>query len=223
MILDLLRKDEFPRIHRPSFESQEVLRLLRHRHKLVQLRTRAKNSLQALAYGAGSAKRAQLLSRKERERLAQLPMSAAMGLQQRGEWLSLAGEFNRSIKGVDEWLEQQAQQDGRVGRLRTHPGLDVFFVSISRDPETDAPERVRRWGADYSAGPGRTLVTCEQGLMSKLVRDFTGEGLGREMHSASLLNCNDRTGVWTETEGLFSPEALINVIDMVALCARQIR
>src|SRR5215216_6619093 len=53
LILDLLRKGEFPRIHHPSFESREVLRLLRYRHKLVQMRTRAKNSLQALAYSAG--------------------------------------------------------------------------------------------------------------------------------------------------------------------------
>jgi hypothetical protein len=34
LILDLLRKGEFPRIHYPSFESREVSRLLRYRHKL---------------------------------------------------------------------------------------------------------------------------------------------------------------------------------------------
>jgi transposase len=55
-----------------------LLLLLLYRHKLVQVRTRAKNSLQALCYSAGAARRAQLLSRKGRERLAQLPMSAAM-------------------------------------------------------------------------------------------------------------------------------------------------
>src|SRR5215213_10918516 len=49
LILDLLLRGEFPQVHRPPFESREVLRLLRHRHKLVQMRTRAKNSLPALA------------------------------------------------------------------------------------------------------------------------------------------------------------------------------
>src|SRR5215204_628900 len=81
LILDLLRKGEFPRIHHPSFESREVLRLLRYRHKLVRMRTRVKNSLRAPAYGAGSARRAQLLSRKGRGRFSQLPMSEAMGRQ----------------------------------------------------------------------------------------------------------------------------------------------
>jgi transposase len=45
LLLDLLLRDEFPQIHRPPFESREVLRLLRHRHKLVQIRTRVKNGL----------------------------------------------------------------------------------------------------------------------------------------------------------------------------------
>ena len=49
LILDLLLREEFPRVHRPSLESREVLRLLRYRHRLVQMRTRCKNSLQALA------------------------------------------------------------------------------------------------------------------------------------------------------------------------------
>jgi len=54
LIFDLLLRGEFPQVHRPPFESREVLRLLRHRHKLVQIRTRAKNGLQALAFSAGS-------------------------------------------------------------------------------------------------------------------------------------------------------------------------
>lgn len=124
-ILDLLRKAEFPQVHRPPFESREVLRLLRYRHKLVQMRTRAKNSLQALAYGAGSARRAQLLSQKGRGRLLQLPMSAAMS-RQRGEWLSLVEEFDRRIKSLDEWLEEQARHDERVARLRTQPGIGLL-------------------------------------------------------------------------------------------------
>lgn len=49
LILDLLLKGEFPQVHRPSLESRERLRHLRYRHKLVQMRTRAKNCLQALA------------------------------------------------------------------------------------------------------------------------------------------------------------------------------
>lgn len=104
-ILDLLLRGEFPQIHRPAFESREVLRHLRYRHKLVQMRTRAKNSLQALAFSAGSSGRSKLLSREGRAHFLQLPMSEAMA-RQREEWLSLVDEFNARVKSLDAWLEQ---------------------------------------------------------------------------------------------------------------------
>jgi len=96
LILDLPLRGEFPQVHRPPFESREVLRLLRHRHKLVQLRTLAKSGLQALAFSAGSSGRSRLLSRAGREQFLQLPMSEAMG-RQREEWLSLVDDLNRRI------------------------------------------------------------------------------------------------------------------------------
>jgi transposase len=102
-----------------------VLRLLRYRHKLVQLGTRAKNSLQALAFSAGSAGRSKLLSREGRTRFLQLPMSGAMA-RPREQWLSLVDELNARIKSLDAWLEQQAKRDKRVLRLETHPGIGLL-------------------------------------------------------------------------------------------------
>jgi len=125
LILDLMLRQEFPQVHQPSLESREVLRLPRYRHKLVQMRTRIKNSLQALAFSAGSAKRAALLSQKGRERLLQLPMSGAMDRQRR-EWLCFVAEFDERIKELDSWLTEQAKQDERVLRLQTHPGVGLL-------------------------------------------------------------------------------------------------
>lgn len=105
LILDLLLKGEFPQVHRPCLESREVLRLLRYRYKLVQVRPRAKNSLQALAFSAGSSGRSSLLSKAGREQFTQLPMSEAMSRQRAG-WLSLVDDLNARIKDLDKWLEQ---------------------------------------------------------------------------------------------------------------------
>lgn len=125
LILDLLLRGEFPQIHRPPSESREVLRLLRYRHKLVQMRTRAKNSLQALAFSAGSSGRSRLLSREGREQFLRLEMSEAMG-RQREEWLSLVDDLNARIKSLDSWLDERAKHDGRVMRLQTHPGIGLL-------------------------------------------------------------------------------------------------
>jgi transposase len=112
-------------VHRPPFESREVLRLLRHRHKLVQIRTRAKNGLQALPFSAGSSGRSRLLSREGREQFLQLPMSEAIG-RQREEWLSLVDDLNKRIKSLDAWLDERAKCDERVLRLQTHPGIGLL-------------------------------------------------------------------------------------------------
>lgn len=157
LILDLLLRGEFPRVYRPCFESREVLRLLRYRHKLVQMRTRAKNSLQALAFSAGSSGRSRLLSREGRARSLQLPMSEAMG-RQRAEWLSLVDEFNARIKSLDAWLEQQSRRDERVLRLQTHPGIGLL-TSLAL---AHALEPVSRFGGGrkVAAYVGLVLMRC---------------------------------------------------------------
>lgn len=101
-------------------------------------------------------------------------------------------------------------------RLAGRLGQDVFFVSITRDPETDTPRQLKRWGEGVGVGRGWTLVTGDSDVMSKLVSDFTGESLGRQMHSPILLIGNDRTGVWTGAEALSATEQLVGAIDRVS-------
>ena len=125
LILDLLLKREFPRLHRLSAESREVLRLLRYRHRLVQMRTMIKNSLHALAFSAGSTTRSWLFGPTGRERLMSLPMSKALS-DQRDGWLSLLTELNERIGQLDRQLKQQAQGDERVERVQTHPGVGLL-------------------------------------------------------------------------------------------------
>jgi cytochrome oxidase Cu insertion factor (SCO1/SenC/PrrC family) len=93
---------------------------------------------------------------------------------------------------------------------------EVFFVSVSRDPETDTPRKLKRWGSEFGAGDGWTLVTGEKDVMTRLVADFTGEGLGTQMHSAIIFIGNDRTGAWMEAEGLAPAAELVKAIDSVA-------
>src|SRR5271169_4443669 len=49
LLLKLLVEDRFPRIWVPSPENRDLRQLLWHRHRLVQIRTRVMNQLQAVA------------------------------------------------------------------------------------------------------------------------------------------------------------------------------
>ncbi len=52
-ILQLLVEDRFPQIWVPSWENRDVRQLLWHRHRMVQMRTRIMNQLQAVALNEG--------------------------------------------------------------------------------------------------------------------------------------------------------------------------
>ena len=53
LLLRLMREDNFPRIWVPSQENRDLRQLLWHRYRLVQMRTRIMNQLQALAMNEG--------------------------------------------------------------------------------------------------------------------------------------------------------------------------
>jgi transposase len=125
LILDLLIHDEFPRIHRPTPQSREILRMLRYRHKLVKMRTIIKNSLQALAIQSGLSLRAHLFTQVGLQQLRCVPMSPVMQFQ-RDEWLQALESLSQRIVASVTWLKQQAANDERISRLRTHPGIGLL-------------------------------------------------------------------------------------------------
>ena len=53
LLLQLLVEGRFPRLWVPSAENRDLRQLLWHRHRLVQMRTRVKNQLQAIALNEG--------------------------------------------------------------------------------------------------------------------------------------------------------------------------
>jgi transposase len=125
LILELLVQDQFPRLHRPTTESSEILRMLRYRHKLVKMRTMGKNSLQALALQSGLSLRTKLFTKAGKQALCSAVMSPVME-QQREQWLTLLETLDQRIIETTLWLKQQSQNDERIKRLRTHPGMGLL-------------------------------------------------------------------------------------------------
>jgi transposase len=125
LIWELMDHDEFPRLHRPSAQSREVLRMLRYRQKLIKLRTMTKNSLQAIALQAGLAKGKQLFSRAGQQEFQAAAMSPVLQWQ-RDHWCELLKPFDQQLLETMTWFKAQSQDDVNVQRLRTHPGLGLL-------------------------------------------------------------------------------------------------
>lgn len=94
-------------------------------------------------------------------------------------------------------------------------GKDVHLISISVDPVTDTPERLKAWGGRFKAGPGWTFVTGDKQEMDKLLYALGAAVSKREDHSPALIIGNDSKGVWTRTYGLAKVGQIIGVIQNV--------
>lgn len=125
LILEIMLKGDFPRVHRHSPESVETLRMLRYRARLVKMRTMISNNLQAIAINCGLSERSRMLSRAGQQRLKSARMTPAIKHQSE-DLLTLLVPINERIGRVEKWLKQQASTDDRVKLLMTHPGVGVL-------------------------------------------------------------------------------------------------
>lgn len=97
--------------------------------------------------------------------------------------------------------------------LGERAGRDVSFVSISVDPVTDTPERLKAWGAKFNAGPGWMFVTGNKPQVSELLRAFGAASATPQDHSPTILIVDDARGQWTRTYGLAPPSQLVKLIN----------
>jgi cytochrome oxidase Cu insertion factor (SCO1/SenC/PrrC family) len=92
-------------------------------------------------------------------------------------------------------------------------GRDVRFISISVDPATDTPERLKAWGAKFHAGDGWTFVTGNKPQVDELLRALGASSARREDHTPTILIGNDAHGSWTRTYGLAKASQLVQIIN----------
>lgn len=90
--------------------------------------------------------------------------------------------------------------------LGDHMGKDVFFYSITIDPEHDTPEVLREYAAKYHVGPGWTFLTGKVAdiklISKKLGLDKLPNGNDPDGHMPSLLIGNEATGIWMRNSAL---------------------
>ncbi len=121
LILDLLVRDEFPKIWRRPRESDEVLEIMRLRHSLVRQRTRVYNQLHSLARNAGLPKgRIRSLVFQKSIRSAAMSESSSIS---REHLFTLMGRLTEQITELEVWLKEKARLDRRVQLLLTQKGV----------------------------------------------------------------------------------------------------
>ena len=95
-------------------------------------------------------------------------------------------------------------------------GKDIFFYSISIDPDNDTPEELKAYAEKYHAGPGWLFLTGKKEdveLISKKIGLYSAPNpRNRDGHTPSLLLGNEATGQWMRNAALDNPRFLAIMI-----------
>ena len=103
----------------------------------------------------------------------------------------------------------QQEMGNRVGR-------DVALISISVDPTTDVPERLKNFSAKFNAQPGWSFVTGSKLDIDQLLVALGAYAGDKNDHTPMIVVGNEKAQYWTRTYGLAEPRALVKVITEAA-------
>src|SRR6202047_5596845 len=84
-------------------------------------------------------------------------------------------------------------------KLGSRVGSDIFFYSISIDPNHDTPEVLRAYMEKFHVGPGWTFLTGKKEditALSKRIGLYYDPSVNADGHVAYLLIGNEETGQW---------------------------
>jgi transposase len=121
-VLQLLLENRFPAIWVPTMGERDVRQLLKHRHTLVQMRTRIKNQLQHIALNQGLQKKKQLWTQAGQERLKSLPLEP-WTKRRRDDLLKMLEQMEVRIRELDQAVKAEALRWPQAVLLMTHPGV----------------------------------------------------------------------------------------------------
>jgi transposase len=121
-LLDLLISNRFPRLWVPSLEERDVRQLLKHRDKLVQMRTSLKNQLHYLAMSQGVCRKRKLWTPKGLAELQELKLDS-WASRRREELLELLKRLQPRIEELDQAVEEEAKKRPEAVLLMGQKGV----------------------------------------------------------------------------------------------------
>lgn len=95
--------------------------------------------------------------------------------------------------------------DGLGARL----GDDVVMVSLSLDPATDTPERLRTFAAAHGGRPGWRFLTGDRAEVLGLLDALGLGGVPKDQHAPVLLIGAPGRTAWTRASGFSDPSVVV--------------
>jgi protein SCO1 len=112
----------------------------------------------------------------------------------------------------------------RVSRVLAEKHIDnAQLISISIDPETDTPERLRTWIDKFGPHHDWTLLTGTRVEVTRLLKALDLYAADKTAHTPLLLIGSDATNIWTRVDGTAAPSKIVDVLSAAAESALRVQ
>ncbi|MDP9096729.1 MAG: SCO family protein [Pseudomonadota bacterium] len=101
-------------------------------------------------------------------------------------------------------------------KLGSRLGRDVAFVSLSVDPKTDGPDKLKAEAERYAAKPGWRFVTGQPKDIEVILTGMQAWVETPEDHPGFFLVGSAAESTWSKLDGLPSPDLLLERLDQAA-------
>lgn len=98
-------------------------------------------------------------------------------------------------------------------RLGARNDNDVRIVSLTVDPVTDGPDRLRVYAQKYGADSGWTWLTGDKLSMNRVLEGLGAYTPSYEDHPSTVLVGDGGAGRWTRFFGFPSPDQIVDRVD----------
>jgi len=115
---------------------------------------------------------------------------------------SVCPPMNRNMEKIQEVLGD------RIGR-------DVFLVSMTVDPETDTPARIKDYAQKFHAGPGWIFLTGKKENLDWALYKLGQYVEQKDDHKTIFIIGNEPTGLWKKAFGMANVAELVQVVESV--------
>jgi cytochrome oxidase Cu insertion factor (SCO1/SenC/PrrC family) len=95
-------------------------------------------------------------------------------------------------------------------------GNEIVLISVSVDPVTDVPARMKAYLSKFGARPGWLFIGGSKLDVDALLRSLGAYVSDKNDHTPMILVGNERAGFWTRAFGLASADKLARIISDAA-------
>jgi protein SCO1/2 len=94
-------------------------------------------------------------------------------------------------------------------------GKDLVLISITVDPATDTPAKLKAYAAGMKAKPGWYFLTGTKEQVETALKRIGQYAEGRDNHMNVMVVGNDKTGLWKKAFGLAKVDDIAAIVDSV--------